>query len=195
MIDNICCKSANFQNLLKNSLTTTIKIKIYFTCVGPTAMRKFRCHALKLVPEEIASNLPESEFTVIPDPDSHDYIISVQYLNSFDNLPCSDLASRLYKKSIRLYPHHTIQCNPMNQIVPGQFINLYKRWAKGKELDHLELNEYNAFERYIHQMDTGNYLVSLHDGNRMIGFASFEILNEKYAICHFAKAEKVYKGV
>jgi len=72
---------------------------------------------------------------------------------------------------------------------------LYKRWTKGKKQDHMEMNEYSAFERYIHQMDTGNYLVSLHDGNRMIGFASFEILNEKYAICHFAKAEKVYKGV
>jgi hypothetical protein len=156
----------------------------------------YQVNALKLIPETVAANLQGDMFKVVPDADAHDYIISVPYLISLDTISKSNnQAGYLCQKFLRLYPGFTIQKHAAKEIVKEEYIELFKRWAKIKNLDHWELNEYSAFDRFLHNEENDNTIISLYDGEKMMGFTSYEILSPDYAICHFAKADKNYQGV
>ena len=153
-------------------------------------------NTLKLIPGTVATQLPDSEFTVIADENSHDYIVSVPYLCSLDTLPRSNnKAGYSCQKFLRLYPHFTFQNQCIKGIEPDEYTDLFTRWAKIQSLDHLELNEYSAFERFIHNTENENHIVSIYDGNTIIGFGSYELLTKDYAISHFSKADRNYTGI
>ena len=156
----------------------------------------YKENALKLIPEQVATRLSETEFKISVDEDSHDYIVPVSYLSNLDKLPRSaNPAGYQCQKFLRLYPDHTIVKHTVRECVKEEYIDLFKRWAKIKDFDHRELNEYGAFVRFINNKESDNHIVSLFDGDRMIGFATYEILRNNYAVCHFAKADREYKGV
>lgn len=172
-----------------NALSDTAHLLIeYSQC-------KLQEPSLKLVPEAVAANLPGTEFTILSDEASHDYILSIAYLSSLDTLPSTHQAARYCKKYMQFYPHHTAHICPMGDARKDDYICLFKEWAKIKCLDHLELNEYGAFERFMENCDNGNMFVSLYDGSAMIGFATYEIIAPEYAIVHFTKANHRYAGV
>lgn len=151
---------------------------------------------LKLIPEEVAAHLCESEFNIASDVDSHDYIVPITYLSTISSLPrSSDHAARNCKRFLNTYPGHSVKACTIEDCRKDEYIELFKRWAKIKNLDHWELNEYSAFEKFIENKDSNNNIVSLHDGDKIMAFATYEILPQKYAICHFAKADRDYSGV
>jgi len=151
---------------------------------------------LKLIPEQVAMNLCRNVFDIAHDQDSYDYIIPVSYLSNLDTTPGSNnMAAFLCKKFLKLYPTHTTKKCTVSECDKNEYISLFKRWAKIKNLDHWELNEYSAFNKFINNKEVNNHIVSLHDGDTMMGFTTYEILPGDYAICHFAKADKGYKGV
>ena len=159
------------------------------------SLQKFQVPYLKLIPEFVAVNLPKETFCCRADEDAHDYILSVEYLSSFDTLPNSHHAARMYKKYSRQFPNCTVKKCSVSEAKKEDYIQLFKDWAKLKCLNHLELNEYSAFERYIQIKDCVNTLVSLYDGDTMTGFAAYEIISSSQALGHFIKANNSYKGV
>ena len=62
-------------------------------------------------------------------------------------------------------------------------------------LDHWELNEFTAFDKFIGNPDCANSILTVYDNGGLVGFASFEILGSNYAVIHFAKANKEFNGI
>ena len=174
----------------KNRLADTSNALIEYS------LQKFQVGYLKLIPEAVAVQLCQEQFCICPDEDSHDYIFSVAYLRNIGNLAnASNPAARFYKKYIRLYPHHTVKSYSRKDIPADECIDLFKRWAKVKCLNHLELNEYSAFVKFINNTENSNTIVAIYDGNAMIAFAAVETVSTEYAIGHFLKADKSYAGI
>ena len=158
--------------------------------------RHYQTRGLRLIPEQVALHLPETDFVATPDNDSNDYILSVPYLANFDTLArSSNKAAYFCQKFLRHYPDHSIKVCPLNDSLTHDCTELFKRWAKTNTLNHWELNEYSAFERFIRRKENNNSVVSLYDGQTMIAFASYEVTCPDNALIHFAKADKGYDGV
>jgi hypothetical protein len=172
-------------------------------CVAYTAsmlieysMQKFQEPSLKLIPECVAANIQCPHFVIAPDEDAHDYILSVSYLNSLDRLPTSqNQAARYYKRYMESYSHLQVTTYSAWKIPVEDCICLFKRWAKIKGLNHVELNEYAAFVRCINNKENNNSIVAVYDNETMIGFAAYELVTSEYAIGHFLKADSNYKGL
>ncbi len=160
------------------------------------SIQKFQEPCLKLIPECVAAAIQCNHFEIIPDEDSHDYILSVPYLCSLPGLSCnSNPGARGCKKYFELYPHHAVATYGTNDIPVNACIDLFKRWAKGKSLNHLELNEYSAFVRFIHNKECNSKILAIYDNRTMIGFAAYELLTEQYVMGHFLKADSSYSGL
>jgi hypothetical protein len=153
---------------------------------------------LKLIPESVATHLPEKEFTIVPDEDSHDYVFGVPYLASFGGSNLSRSANvgvRHCEDNMNLYPHLTVKSFAQSELKTAEYIDLFKHWAKSRSLDHRELNEYGAFELFLQNTEIQFDVVSIYDEAKLIAFAAYEILQSSYAVNHFLKAEKSYKGL
>lgn len=173
----------------ENEVSKTAKLLLDYS------RQKYREDCLLLIPECVAQRL-SPDFTVTLDADSHDYILSVEYLSSLKFIAgASNPAAYSCKKFLNLYPHCQVKKCTSFEIVKEDYIALFKQWAKSKNLEHWELNEYSAFEKFLQNRECNNYIVSIYDDNKMIGFSTFELLLNDYAICHFAKADSTYKGV
>lgn len=159
--------------------------------------QNYQINYLKLIPEVVATDLSVSEFLVIHDEDSHDYILSVSFLLSLKNQIASKLTSagKGYKRFIKLYPQYHTQIFTGQEISVTKYLDMFKRWANDHDHSPCELNEFKAFERFINYEKNENSIVSIFDGDKMIGFATIEILSDEYAVVHFGKADTAYKGI
>jgi hypothetical protein len=174
------------NNMLSETVRTLLDYSAHY----------FKEPCLKLIPETVAVELCTEAFIVTPDDDSHDYIFSVQHLRNLDKISGgSDEAARCLKNYLKLYDTHTIRTYSGNDIPAKECICLFKEWAKMKSLNHLELNEYSAFVRFITNAENGNTILGIYDGNVMIGFIAYEIVSKEYAIGHFSKANTKYRGI
>ena len=158
---------------------------------------KYKIDYLKLISEAVASNLSDSEFKILPDEDSHDYILSVSYLINIHNHSSNKIthAGKGCKRFLKLYPQYSAKIVFGKEIRETEYIELFKQWSKSKHYNHWELNEFKAFERLLQNKETDNQILSIYDGDNMIGFATIEILLNDYSVCHFTKADANYKGI
>ena len=151
--------------------------------------------ALKLIPEQVAKNLCGSEFNISEDPDAHDYIMLVSYLAKLDVLPRSSVhAAKDCKMFLKSYPNHSVGVCTIREACKDEYTDLFKHWAKVKNLEHWELNEYSAFLKFIDNDEIDNHIISLREGGKLIGFVTYEVVQD-YAVCHFCKADHSYKGI
>ena len=68
---------------------------------------------------------------------------------------------------------------------------MFREWAEGKDIDdHLDFYEYKAFVRLLGMADKNLRFLSIYIGQTLVGFTLYEILSDRYAISHFAKADK-----
>ncbi len=162
------------------------------------SIQHYNTGTLKLIPKTVANQLRPEKLTIAHDIDAHDYIISTEYLSSLADLKTSrrsDPAAYFCQKFLQQYPLYSVKISSANEIIKSDYLDVFKRWAKVKGLDHQGLNEYSAFERFVYNTETANYYVSMYDGNTMMGFATFEIVSADYAIYHFSKADILYPGI
>ena len=54
-----------------------------------------------------------------------------------------------------------------------------------KGINHLELNECNAFVRFIYNIESNSSIIAVYDNTEMIAFAACEPFNDQYAMGHF----------
>ncbi len=176
----------------KNNLTeTTVQLIDY-------SLAHYQTGRLKLIPELVSKYLPVNEFNIMPDEDSNDYIFAVSYLANFCNSNLSrsgNIGVRLCQDNINLYPNLIVKNFTKCEILKTEYIDVFKQWAKSRSLDHKELNEYGAFELFIQTPELECDIISIYDEEKLIAFSAYEILQTGYAINHFLKAERTYKGL
>lgn len=166
------------------------KNKIPETASGLISFSKknYDADSLKLVPEEIAKILGQSEFTISPDADSHDYVFTVEHLGNMHNWP-KHQSSKGIEKFLKLHPDYVVKISSINEIPKNEYRKMFSEWAKSKDIkDVFESNEYKAFERFLEIDNKNIYFVSLYKTDQLIGFTAYEITSKDYAVAHFSKA-------
>ncbi len=155
----------------------------------------YKVDSLKLIPEEIAEVLSKSEFKVVPDRDSYDYVYSVLDLANIDTWSRSSLSKGI-KQFIKKYPNYVIKQNTAQEIQKNEYLEMFEIWAKNKNIkDHFELNEYKAFKKSL-QSDDNIKITSLYIDNNLVGFNTHEIISNNYANSGFSKANiKYHKSI
>jgi hypothetical protein len=154
--------------------------------------KHYGTNLLKLIPEEIAKILPESDFRVMSDRDYYDYIYSVADLANMNKWSQSS-SSRAIKRFIKQYPNYIIKQSSIKEIVKNEYLEMFKKWSKNKNIeDHFKLNEFKAFKKFLQNEDDAIKIVSLYINNILIGFNTCEIISDDYANCSFSKADIRY---
>ena len=147
---------------------------------------------LKLVPESVVGFLDKSEFDVISDIDSRDYIYSISHLASMDAWSQSTISKGI-RRFIKQYSEYVIKEQSFSDILEEEYLKMFKKWSENKNiLNYPELNEYKAFERSFQIKDKNIRVISLYVKGVLVGFSLFEILLNGYALSHFAKADVSY---
>lgn len=173
-----------FSFLGDNKISETIFELILFS------KKNFQVNLLKLIPEEVVAGLKKTEFQILPDLDSHDYIYSVDKLCNMHKWS-KHKSSKGIEKFLELHSDYLVKISAMGEIQKNECKKMFKKWATNKNIDdHFGLNEYKAFERFLEIKDENIEIVSLYKDNQLIGFSAYEIISRDYAVSHFAKADK-----
>src|ERR1017187_6468178 len=118
--------------------------------------QQFQSDTLRLIPEELAIQIPASQFIVTADIDSNDYILSVPYLANLHTLTRSEEPGREIRQFMSGFSNYCVNELSGDGISPDIYLELFARWADNKKQNHLELNEYKAFERYLQNADSSD---------------------------------------
>ncbi len=101
--------------------------------------------------------------------------------------------SRAIRKFIKEYPNYVIRQNFIKEVDKEEYLEVYRRWSKNKNIDnHLELNEFKAFKKFLEIDNSDIKIISLYVDNTLIGFNTCEIISNEYANCSFSKADTKY---
>ncbi|HEY4509171.1 MAG TPA: phosphatidylglycerol lysyltransferase domain-containing protein [Candidatus Paceibacterota bacterium] len=154
--------------------------------------KKFKVKFLKLIPEEIAKNLPVSEFNAISDRDSHDYIYYIPNLANMEILQ-ENSSGREIRQFMRKYPDYKAKDSSIQDAPKQEYEELFHRWARNKKIENcFEMNEYKAFQKMFEIKDDRVRVVSLYVDGLLVGFNVHEILDNDFVISHFAKYDAFF---
>jgi hypothetical protein len=154
--------------------------------------KNYKTGTLKLIPGLVSSALDKSEFNIVSDRDSFDYVYSIDHLATMDSWPCSDLSKGI-RQFLKKYPDYVVTYTSLEDISADEYIEMFRRWAKNKNIiNHFDLNEYKAFERMLQVKSQNIHVISLYVGNILIGFTVFETVADGHAVSHFAKADTTF---
>jgi hypothetical protein len=154
---------------------------------------------IKLVPELVVKSTPEIEkfFLVKEDPDSFDYILST--------IDTAEMSGGKYQEKRNLVNNF---CSKYSNVIVRQInfnqekdrlalLDLFDRWKLQKKRSLEESNiEFTALQRMINAAITLDVIgVGVFIMNKLIGFATYHIVNDEYAILSFEKGDIQYKGI
>lgn len=163
------------------------------TILIENSIKNYHSNELKLIPEEISTELLKLGFVVKQDRDSCDYIYSVENLANMNNWPRKNNHYKNICRFVKLHPKYKIEISCINKICSNNYLEMFKKWSTNKKIEnHLELNEYKAFERLFVINDENTSVISLYLNNILVGFTVFEILSKEYAVAHFSKADTTF---
>ena len=148
---------------------------------------------LKLIPEVVVDHLDKSEFDVIFDRDSSDYIYSVSDLANLNSRSEKNFRKGI-RQFIKKFPNYSIKYNTILEISANDYIELFKKWAQNKNADYSEFNEYKAFERILKIKNDNIKVVSLYIEDKLAGFTLFEQTFDGGVMSHFAKADTSFSS-
>lgn len=154
---------------------------------------------LYLIPEINLKNSPKIEnlFSIKEDRDSFDYIISVDEMANLEGSKYSNRRNHINKFK-KLYPGHTIQIIDLTKKKAKQDIKeLFILWEtqKGKNRNETII-ELTAIEKLF---DLVNVMpiqcLGIYFQHKLIGFSTFHIVHDNYAILSFIKGDTSYRGI
>jgi|SRR3989344_1806298 len=170
------------SNMIPETASTLIKY----------SKEKFQTDFLKFVPEEVARFLPESEFTIIPDKDSHDYIYYIPDLANMHMVWKKTLGKDV-RQFMKLYSDYKVVDYSIQDAPKTECEKLFNKWAENKKIsNYLEINEYKAFQKLFQMKDINMRVVCLYVNKVLVGFTVYEILPNNFVMSHFAKADTTY---
>lgn len=150
---------------------------------------------LHFVPEETAQLLAAEGFNVIEDPSSNDYIFSVEHVAGMHNWGRHSSCRRLRQFSDRFPDYRTVLL-PLAKIDLDEYAALFDTWGKRRGITNSRgTKEFRAFERLFHLPAT-NEVTALYADGTLIGFSTFELVQQSTAITQFSKANHaIHPGV
>lgn len=147
---------------------------------------------LELIPAFIITGLknPE-EYAIAEDRDSFDYMYFVDRL--------ADLKGRKLRKkrniakSTRAHLGSSLRCETVDKLSSDQISDIKKvidEWFKNTDQHKADTeSEYIALERVLKSFNNLDLWITLcYLDESLVGFSVHEIINTKYAICHFEKS-------
>lgn len=167
----------------KNKLEETVRKMIDFS------RQHYKLPYIKLIPEEIAQELNDQEFSVVPDQDSHDYVYEVSNLKEMPNW--KDEKGKKIRRFLEKNKDYKTLVVPLSHLPINDIKDLFYRWGSKKKIETVfDLNEFSALERLIHLNNKDIKVVLFYIGDTLLGFTIYErIENSEYAISRFAKAD------
>lgn len=152
--------------------------------------------SVRLVPEVVVKSIDHPrQFRFREDQDNFDYIYNLEHLASLSGKKYK--AKRQKSNSVkRAFGHKLIvsRSSVINPLVKKDLRRVFDEWAKESKQTTKEIQpEEVAFSRLLELSNHFSLLVSLITlEGRAVGFSVNEILNNKYALCHFEKAVSIH---
>lgn len=153
---------------------------------------------LALIPEETAELVDISEFEVLEDRDSFDYVYSTKELMLLDGREYKS-KRHLVNQFTKAHPNYEVQhkkLTPPVKLELLQFMSAENR--KRSQLGYAPFVEYEmaALEHFFLLPDNPNMIASiLYMDGILTGFTIDEFIFKQYALSHFFKVNSEYKGV
>jgi|WetSurMetagenome_2_1015567.scaffolds.fasta_scaffold115976_1 uncharacterized protein len=154
---------------------------------------------LYLIPEINLKSLPSLDkyFSIREDPDSFDYILSVDEVASLRGGKYYDKRN-LVNRFKRLYPKHSVELLDLaKEKTRREIIELFMLWKqkKGKNIEEVEI-ELKAIKKMFGLVGRLNMMgIGIYSQNKLIGFATYHIVWDNYAIMSFEKGNTIYEGI
>lgn len=153
--------------------------------------------ALKLIPEYCINSSKEAlkkEFKITEDTDNFDYILGIEQLIGLKGNNYKDKRQSINKFQ-RTFPNHQIiQTNIAEPEASKEIFDIFSKWESNKNCQ-VEA-EKASLKRLIKSADHFNLAtIGVYIDNSLIGFSISEILDDKYAIGHYQKADVNYNGI
>lgn len=152
---------------------------------------------LKLIPEKVISESLSSVFYIEEDRDNFDHIFSTQEIGLLSGSKFENKRNKVnfFTKN---YPQANIQILRLSdQAIHNNILKLFKVWVENKSqsLEETE-NELVAIKRLLEHSDKFNLIgLGVFNNNELVAFSITEIVHQNYSMFHFAKADKLYKGL
>lgn len=154
---------------------------------------------LFLIPEINFKSSPnlDANFTIKEDRDSFDYIFSIREMAELVGSNYSNRRNHVSKFK-KLYPDSNLQFIDLTKTKTKRSIKkLFFLWVKQKgKKRHETIIELTAIERLF---DLANVMtiqcLGIYNQNRLIGFSTFHLVHDNYAILSFIKCDTSYKYI
>jgi hypothetical protein len=152
---------------------------------------------LKLVPEDSLKGLDLNKFKTEEDRDNFDYIYDVSLISEYTGAKFSDKRSNVSSYLRKFLNIRTEILDLKNPSIQKGVIKLDEKWLKQKKEKNIDYDfnssEIVAIEKFFQSEMLNIISIGIFDYKRLIGYSFFEILPNKYCICHFAKADNLFK--
>jgi len=149
---------------------------------------KYGQTCLKLVPEEVAKH-SKNGFEMQLDQDAFDYVYEVEHLADMHKWP-KHTSGKNVRRFTKEYPEYSIRHFPIKDAPVKECLSLFRKWAKVRDMNHTDLNEYKAAERVFNSGVDELRVVTLYLKDLLVGFTIYEVISKDYAVSHFAKSDK-----
>lgn len=181
------------------SFLGTNKVKATITTLLAKSKEENLCNQLRLVPEINLQSSPELRdyFSIKEDTDSFDYILSVDEIANLKGNKYYDKRN-LVNRFNKLYLKHTLEILDFNkEKIKQDIIGLFFRWEHQKGKDRKETQiELTAIKKLIDFANIHNIIgLGVYFEAKLIGFVSYHMVHENYALMSFEKGDTSYKGI
>ncbi len=154
---------------------------------------------LQLIPEVsiLADPLLQEKFIVEEDIDNFDYVLSVQGLSHLEGKEYA-VKRNFVNRFIKKYPHHVAkELDVADTDIHKEIHDLFQLWGQnGNKTEDESANELKAITRLL---DAASHFqlfsLGIYVDEKLIAFSINELVQEKYAVIHFEKADISYEGV
>jgi uncharacterized protein len=154
---------------------------------------------LRLIPEVNISHTPDIEkyFFIKEDPDSFDYVLSVEEVAILKGSKFHEKRN-LVNSFKNLYPDHQVtRLNLDDEQIREHIKVMLRVWEMNKgKTSNETIMEFTAIERLIESAHIHDIIcLGVYLNSKCIGFVTFHIVHDNYAILSFEKGDIRYKGI
>lgn len=169
-----------------NNIAKSIKVLLNFV------KSQAKSSTLQLVPESVIDKIKEEDFLIEADKDNFDYIYAVEKLVTY---PGYSYAQPRKMMNRFINNHDNIQIIPLDLKKDQENIKkLVSIWETKKKFG--QYDERKAFERLLsnaHDFHLVNVGIVIND--KLSAFTVNELVDDDFAISHFAKADTEHDGI
>ncbi len=153
---------------------------------------------LRLIPETVAHALDRTRHKYEMDMDGSDYILSTARLRNFKGTELQKKRNWV-NRFVREHPNHRVEMLDLSsRAVHQTLLDCFELWGDQKgERDVYALAEYRAFQRLLQAADffPDLYGMGIWVDDRFAAFMVFELVQQRYAMGHFSKADATHSGL